>query len=96
MRRYSIMSMAAMLLVAALKEYGSAMEMVPDNLEMKYWTAVALVNAGRLEKSFPLFKEVFIADSNWAELTLRLPKVDLLKVPNPDLEKILSLRKNSR
>jgi len=80
----------------ALKEYGSAMEMVPDNLEMKYWTAVALVNAGRLDQSLPLFKEVFVADPHWAELTPRLPKVDLLKVSNDDLEKILSLRKNPR
>ena len=73
----------------ALKEYGAAMEMTPDNLEMKYWTAVALVNAGRLEKSLPLFKEIFAADPNWAELTPRLPKVDLLKTDEDGLKKIL-------
>ncbi|MBI1805401.1 MAG: DUF1028 domain-containing protein [Ignavibacteriae bacterium] len=75
----------------ALKEYGTAMNMMPDNLEMKYWTAVALVNAGRLDQSLPLFKEIFAADPNWAELTPRLPTVDLLKVDEEGLKKILGI-----
>jgi len=74
----------------ALKEYGSAMEMVPDNLEMKYWTAVALVNAGRVDAALPLFKEIFTSDPNWKTLTLRLPKVDLLKVDDATLQRIIS------
>src|ERR1041385_1091519 len=60
----------------ALREYGTAETMMPDNLEMKYWHAVSLVNVGRLEESLPIFKTVFAADPNWAELTPRLPKVD--------------------
>ncbi|MBI4548691.1 MAG: DUF1028 domain-containing protein [Ignavibacteriae bacterium] len=75
----------------ALKEYGAAMKMMPDNLEMKYWTAVSLVNAGRVEESLPLFKAVFQGDPNWIELTPRLPKVDLLKIDDDGLKKILSV-----
>ncbi len=74
----------------ALKEYGTAESMIPDNLEMKYWHAVALVNAGRLEESLPIFRIVFQSDQNWIELTPRLPKVDLLKVDDVGLNKILS------
>lgn len=74
----------------ALREYGAAEQMIPDNLEMKYWHAVSLVNVGRLEESLPLFKAVFRGDPNWIELTPRLPKVDLLKVDEDGLKTILS------
>lgn len=74
----------------ALKEYNSAMLMIPDNLEMKFWTAVSLVNAGRLTESLPLFKAVFEQDPDWLELTPRLTNVDLLKVDHKELKLILS------
>ena len=74
----------------ALREYGAAEEMMPDNLEMKYWHAVALVNAGRLDDSLPIFREVFAGDPNWVTLTTRLPGVDLLKVDSRGLQKILA------
>lgn len=75
----------------ARREYGAAEAMMPDNLEMKYWHAVALVNAGRLEEALPLFKTVFKGDTNWVELTPRLPSVDLLKVDDVALKRILSV-----
>ena len=74
----------------ALREYSTAETMVPGNLEMKYWHAVALVNAGRLEQSLPLFKEIFTLDPNWAILTPRLTGVDQLKIDKQGLSKILS------
>lgn len=75
----------------ALAEYGAAQKMMPDNLEMAYWTAVALVNAGRLDDSLPLFQKVFAGDPNWATLTPRLPQVGLLRVDEIQLKKILSM-----
>jgi uncharacterized Ntn-hydrolase superfamily protein len=75
----------------ALREYGAAQQMMPDNLEMTYWTAVSLVNAGKLDDSLPLFKKVFAGDRNWLELTPRLPKVDLLKVDEAGLKKIMGV-----
>jgi uncharacterized Ntn-hydrolase superfamily protein len=75
----------------ALREYGAAQAMMPDNLEMTYWTAVSLVNAGRVDESLPLFKKVFAGDPNWAELTPRLPGVGLLNVDEANLKKILSV-----
>lgn len=77
----------------ARQEYGAAEAMMPDNLEMKYWHAVALVNAGKLDEALPLFAAVFRKDRNWVELTPRLPKVDLLKVDETGLKKILSVTK---
>ena len=73
----------------AMEEYNAAMQMFPENLEMKYWTAVSLANTGDVEKSLPMFKEIFSADKNWKELTKRLVPVDLLKIDEKKLKLIL-------
>ena len=74
----------------ALNEYGAAQKLFPENLEMKYWTAVALANNKDMEKALPIFKEVFEKDENWRQLTRRLSKPGLLTVSDKDLQKILS------
>jgi hypothetical protein len=76
----------------ALREYRAAEGLLPNNAEMQYWSAVSLVNAGRLEDALPLFRSVFSREPAWAELTGRLPKVDLLKADDVTLTKILSVR----
>ena len=73
----------------ALKEYGAAEEMFPNNLEMKYWKAVALANNGWMAKALPIFSYVFERDKNWRELTRRLPASELLTVSEEDLAQIL-------
>jgi len=75
----------------AMKEYGLAEEMFPENEEMKFWQAVTLANNGLLKEALPLFKAVFAKDLNWATLTPRLVKVGLLKVDQDGLKQILSL-----
>jgi tetratricopeptide (TPR) repeat protein len=75
----------------ALKEYSTAKEMCPDNIEMKYWTAVSLANIKRFEEAIPLFKEIFNFDNNWRILTERLPEVNLLNLSKEELDKILTL-----
>ena len=69
----------------ALREYSAAERLVPDNAEMIYWHAVALVNMGRVDESLPLFRKVFAMDKNWATLTPRLPRSGLL----PDDTKLI-------
>ena len=75
--------------VAALREYSAAQKLQPDNLEMKYWYAVSLVNMGKFDEALPLFQEIFKADSNWRTLTPRLIGNELLKVDEKGLQKIL-------
>ncbi len=75
----------------AKKEYGAAEAMFPDNLEMKYWHAIALANNGEMEEAGPLFKEVFNRDKKWKELTERITKNGLLTVDANTLKKILSM-----
>lgn len=71
----------------ALREYGLAMEMFPGNLEMKFWTAVALVNMDRKKAAYPLFKEIFGKNENWRILTRRLPASGLME--EKDLKTVL-------
>lgn len=76
----------------AMKEYSAAMGMFPDNLEMKYWTAVTLVNVGELQKALPMFKEIFSKDENWKILTPRLIKNEMLMADEETLQKILNVK----
>ena len=76
----------------AMDEYNAAMQMFPDNLEMKYWTAVTLANNNKVDDALKLFKEVFEKDKNWYDLTPRLPKSGLLTVSDADLKRILDLK----
>jgi hypothetical protein len=75
----------------ALNEYNTALEMFPQNLEMKFWTAVTLANNQKLSVALDLFKDVFAVDKNWRLLAERLPKSDLLNVSEEALHKILTL-----
>jgi len=76
---------------SALKEYDSALNMFPDNLEMNFWTAVTLVNNQKIKEASIIFKKVFDKDNNWRLLAERLPESELLTLSKDDLKKILSL-----
>lgn len=73
----------------AMALYGGAEKMFPDNLEMQYWHAVALANAGKMSDALPMFKKIFAKDNNWRILTERLPDVGLLTVKPEELKSIL-------
>jgi uncharacterized Ntn-hydrolase superfamily protein len=75
----------------ALREYGAAEALFPENLEMKFWHAVALVNVGRLQESLPLFRTIFKSDMNWATLVPRLPKSGVLTADEGTIQQILNV-----
>ena len=64
----------------ALVEYGSAEALFPDNLEMKFWKAVALLNNSRLNEAKEIFKYVIERNGNWGKLLLRLPGSNLISL----------------
>jgi len=76
----------------AMQEYGAAEKMFPDNLEMKYWHAITLANNGQVEEATKLLREVYKKDSNWRELTSRLPEVGLLTVNKQNMDKLMNLK----
>ena len=76
---------------AALKEYGAAERLFPDNMEMKFWHAVSLVNAKRIDESLVLFKKIFAVDDNWRHLVPRLSAVSILPEDKKIIEKIMAV-----
>jgi uncharacterized Ntn-hydrolase superfamily protein len=76
----------------ALKAYRTAEAMMPDNLEMKFWHAISLVNSNMLSEALPMFKAIFAQDDHWAIVAQRLPGVGLLEVSEEDLKRIMLLR----
>ena len=78
-------------MTGAMNEYNAAMKMMPNNLEMQYWTGITLANNKQVDKALPILKKVFLTDKNWKELTRRLVPVNLLTVSENDLKRILAL-----
>jgi thioredoxin-like negative regulator of GroEL len=72
----------------ALEEYGQAEALQPDNLEMKFWHAVSLVNAGRTDAAVPMFAGIFRDDERWRELLPRLVEAGLLDADKRVLARI--------
>ena len=70
----------------AMIEYRAAMNMFPDNLEMKYWTAITLANNKDVAKASAMLQKIYKKDPNWRELTKRLPKAGLLTVSESDMK----------
>jgi len=74
---------------AALREYGLAEKLFPENLEMKYWHAVLLANIGKADEVRSIFREIFRRDPNWHILTSRIYDIGLINVDKKQLELIL-------
>lgn len=73
----------------AMHEYSAAMKMFPENLEMQYWTAIALYNNGEKDKAAKMLKQIFVEDPNWKTLTPRLIPNGLLKADEKELSELL-------
>ena len=73
----------------ALLEYKKAEQYYPENAELPYWSAIALVNGNRLDDALPIFESVFQRNPNLKEMTPRLIKSGLLKDDKEILRKIM-------
>jgi uncharacterized Ntn-hydrolase superfamily protein len=62
----------------AEREYGAAMELLPDSAEVVFWYAAALAMAGQVDRSIPLFARAYALDPAWRTLVPRLPASGLL------------------
>jgi len=80
----------------ALAEFRAAERLVPQNHEIRFWHAVSLVNAGRVEEAVPLFKKIFERNRNWAKLLPRLSKVDILRADESLIQRIVSIDRSGR
>ncbi len=71
--------------------YLNAQQLFPENLEMKYWYAINLLNNKDFNKAKPILQSIFEADNNWRTLTSRLVKSKLLIISDKELAKIMKL-----
>jgi uncharacterized Ntn-hydrolase superfamily protein len=62
----------------ANREYTMAAQLDPGNVEIRFWQAVTLVTVGQVDRSLPIFKEVFKQDNAWRVLVPRLVNADML------------------
>jgi uncharacterized Ntn-hydrolase superfamily protein len=77
-------------LAAALTHYGTAEALAPDNREIRFWHAVALLNAGKAEAALPVITPVLVAGEEWLELLRRLVDAGILKTDEQTLQQIYS------
>ncbi len=77
----------------ALEEYATAAGMYPEMVEIRYWQAITMAVAGKMDEALPIFREVFKAEPRWRELTPRLVDAGLLPNDKALLEKILAAGK---
>jgi uncharacterized Ntn-hydrolase superfamily protein len=75
----------------ALRELEMAEKVAPEKVELRFWHAVILINAGRVDEALPLFRSVFEQDRNWAVLVSRLPHVGLLTQDPSVLDMIMGM-----
>lgn len=68
-------------LVGALAHYRAAPLMAPGDVEIGYWSAVAIANQGSVDESIPLFRAAFATSPRWSELTRRLVAPSIMQQP---------------
>lgn len=77
-------------LEGAVEAYGTAAEMEPENTEIRYWQAITMVGAGRVEEALQIFEKVFEESCDWWTLTPRLPASGILPENEDLVGKILA------
>ena len=70
----------------ALIEYGKAQSLFPENNEMSFWKAIALLNNGKKEEAKKIFDIVFKKNPNWKKLIYRLPKSGIISMTVKELD----------
>ncbi len=70
--------------------YADAAELAPGNVEILFWHAATLAYVGEVERSLPIFKEVFEEAPIWRELVPRLVPSELLPDDPELIDRIVS------
>ncbi len=76
---------------AAVREYRAAEACAPQIVEIPFWHAVSLVNAGKVDEAMPLFEKVFAKEPVWVELVPRLVDCKLLEADGALVARIRGL-----
>ncbi|MCS6990338.1 MAG: DUF1028 domain-containing protein [Chitinophagales bacterium] len=77
----------------ALSAYSRAQQLAPDKIEMRFWTAVTLINLNSVDAAIPMLRETFASSSVWATLLERLHQKGHLRCSGETLQRLLQLHK---
>jgi uncharacterized Ntn-hydrolase superfamily protein len=78
-------------LTGAMAAYARAMELAPNVTEIKYWAALTMFADGMETEALKIFRDVFLREPVWAEVTRRLPASGLLLNDQGQLDRILEV-----
>jgi len=84
--------MTAKKLDEALLAYKEAMELAPEELELRFWYAATLASVGKEMDAVPIFTELFKQQPFWADILGRLPAAGLFPDDPALLKRIQALR----
>ncbi len=76
-------------MAAAMREYEAAHQILPQKVELQFWTAVTLANTGQIEAALPLFAAVFRQEPVWKIALHRIRSAGLLTASDAEMERIL-------
>ncbi len=74
----------------ALEELESALRLAPDSLEIAFWRALALLDAGHSERALSSFRRIFRAESRWRLFLERLLESGSLRADPATIRRIVS------
>lgn len=78
----------------ALAAYGRAAEILPDNPEVRFWAAIAMMTGGQEDRALEYFATVFEEDGKWREVVRRLPPAGLFPDDEALIKKVMSAGRN--
>jgi len=73
---------------SALAAYSAAQSLCPDNLEIRFWQAVALANLNRNDLAVKLIRQIGIQERSWITLTRRLVDNGMLKLSSEEVLRV--------
>ncbi len=73
----------------AMKAYEKGLWLVPEVLELKYWTGFSMLSTKEKERGVKMLKEVFAEDRNWLKITRGMVKAKSVPIDPAIARRIL-------
>ncbi|MDA4122523.1 MAG: DUF1028 domain-containing protein [Thaumarchaeota archaeon] len=75
----------------ALDEYKRSAQLYPENVELKFWQAVSLINHGEVKEGRAILKRILRSHPDMRTMLKRMPAAGLLKVDPKTMHELLRL-----
>lgn len=72
----------------ALRLYEKAAQLIPNQIEVSYWKAIATINSGKRKEGMKMLQEVLKERINWKYLTYRLQENGMIELTKDELYEV--------